>query len=86
MENENSKEDVIHYTHLVDSLLALKVNITSVFSPEHGFRGTANAGEKVKDGIDTKTGLPIMSLYGKNRKPTAKCLTILISWFLIFKM
>ena len=60
------------HTHLVDSLLSLKVNITKVFSPEHGFRGTADAGEKVKDGIDTKTRLPIVSLYGKNKKPSAE--------------
>jgi uncharacterized protein YbbC (DUF1343 family) len=58
------------YTPLVDSLLSLHVNITSVFSPEHGFRGNADAGEIVKDGKDIKTGLPIISLYGKNRKPT----------------
>ncbi|EGV42550.2 DUF1343 domain-containing protein [Bizionia argentinensis JUB59] len=56
-------------THLVDSLVALKVNVKKVFSPEHGFRGTADAGEVVKDGIDTKTGLPIISLYGSNKKP-----------------
>lgn len=58
------------YTHLVDSLLSLDVEIKKVFAPEHGFRGKADAGEKVSDGIDTKTGLPIISLYGKNRKPT----------------
>tara|TARA_R110002012_G_scaffold17930_4_gene66649 strand:+ start:18081 stop:19361 length:1281 start_codon:yes stop_codon:yes gene_type:complete len=57
------------YTHLVDSLLALKVNVKKVYAPEHGFRGTADAGELVKDGIDTKTGLPIISLYGDNKKP-----------------
>ena len=60
------------YTHLVDSLLQLEVNVTKVFSPEHGFRGTADAGEVVKDGIDTKTKLPIVSLYGSNKKPTAE--------------
>ena len=59
------------HTHLVDSLLSLGINIKKVFAPEHGFRGQADAGEKVKDGIDTKTGLPLISLYGKNRKPTA---------------
>ena len=57
------------YTHLVDSLAALDLNIKKVFAPEHGFRGTADAGEVVKDGIDTKTGLPIISLYGDNKKP-----------------
>ena len=59
------------YIHLVDSLISLDINITKVFAPEHGFRGRADAGEKVKDGIDTKTKLPIISLYGKNRKPSS---------------
>ncbi|WP_142783780.1 exo-beta-N-acetylmuramidase NamZ family protein [Changchengzhania lutea] len=58
------------YTHLVDSLMSLNIDIKKVFAPEHGFRGTADAGEDVKDGIDTKTNLPIISLHGKNRKPT----------------
>ncbi|KQC31292.1 exo-beta-N-acetylmuramidase NamZ domain-containing protein [Flagellimonas eckloniae] len=58
------------HTHLVDSLLTLKIDIKKVFAPEHGFRGKADAGELVKDGIDTKTGLPITSLYGKNKKPS----------------
>jgi uncharacterized protein YbbC (DUF1343 family) len=57
------------YTHLVDSLVALNVDVKTVFSPEHGFRGKADAGEIVKDGKDVKTGLPIISLYGKNKKP-----------------
>ncbi|OIQ30741.1 MAG: hypothetical protein BM564_00585 [Bacteroidetes bacterium MedPE-SWsnd-G2] len=56
-------------THLVDSLLQLNVSVTKVFAPEHGFRGNADAGETVKDGIDTKTGLEVISLYGKNKKP-----------------
>ncbi len=59
------------YTHLVDSLRRLGVTITKVFAPEHGFRGSADAGEFVKDGIDTKTGVPIISLYGSNKKPSA---------------
>lgn len=58
------------YTHLVDSLLSLDVAIKKVFAPEHGFRGKADAGELVKDGFDTKTQLPIISLHGKNRKPS----------------
>ncbi len=58
------------YTHLVDSLLTLNVDVKKVFAPEHGFRGKADAGEVVKDGLDTKTGLPIISLYGKNKKPS----------------
>lgn len=59
--------------HLVDYLYQhKKINIQKVFAPEHGFRGKADAGEKVVDGIDNKTGIPIVSLYGKNKKPTAK--------------
>jgi len=59
------------YTHLVDSLLKHQINIKTVFSPEHGFRGKADAGEHIANGIDTKTGLPLISLYGKNKKPSA---------------
>jgi len=59
-------------THLVDTLLSQGVSIKKIFAPEHGFRGVADAGEHVEDGIDTKTKLPIISLYGKHRKPTAK--------------
>ena len=58
------------YTHLVDSLKSLDVDIKKVFAPEHGFRGKADAGELVKDGVDTKTNLPIISLYGNNKKPS----------------
>lgn len=56
-------------THLVDFLLEKKVNIQKIYAPEHGFRGTADAGELIKDGKDTQTGLPIISLYGDNKKP-----------------
>ena len=56
--------------HLLDTLVARGVNIKKIFAPEHGFRGQAAAGEKVDDERDTKTGLPVISLYGKNRKPT----------------
>ena len=55
-------------THIVDSLVSLNVLIKKVFSPEHGFRGTADASELVADGIDKKTGIPIVSLYGNNKK------------------
>ena len=55
--------------HLVDSLISLKINIVKIFAPEHGFRGSADAGEHIKDDKDVKTGLPIVSLYGNNRKP-----------------
>ena len=58
------------YTHLVDSLLSLNIAVKKVFAPEHGFRGTADAGETIKNGIDVSTGIPIVSLYGKNKKPT----------------
>lgn len=60
------------FTHLVDSLLNLETDIKTVFAPEHGFRGKADAGEKVDDSFDKKTGLPIISLYGKHKKPTAE--------------
>ena len=55
--------------HLVDSLLKLKVNIIKVFAPEHGFRGNSDAGEKIVNTVDLKTGLPIISLYGDKKKP-----------------
>jgi uncharacterized protein YbbC (DUF1343 family) len=58
--------------HLVDTLLKLGVDIKKIFAPEHGFRGTVDAGAKVNSEVDTKTGLPLTSLYGKNKKPTAK--------------
>ncbi|WP_338731155.1 exo-beta-N-acetylmuramidase NamZ family protein [Mangrovimonas cancribranchiae] len=58
------------HTHIVDSLYNSNIKIQTVFAPEHGFRGKADAGEVVKDGVDTKTGLPIVSLYGSNKKPT----------------
>lgn len=58
-------------THLLDTLLALGVDVRKVFAPEHGFRGQADAGEAVKNGRDIRSGLPILSLYGKNKKPTA---------------
>ncbi|MFC4722639.1 exo-beta-N-acetylmuramidase NamZ domain-containing protein [Geojedonia litorea] len=65
----NTQDD---YTHLVDSLLRLNINVTKVFAPEHGFRGVADAGEHITDGIDSETGLPIISLYGENSKPSKK--------------
>lgn len=56
-------------THLVDTLLASGIDVKQIFAPEHGFRGEAANGETVKSTVDTKTGLPIISLYGKNKKP-----------------
>jgi len=57
-------------THLVDTLLAAGIAVTQIFAPEHGFRGNVDRGATVKDGTDTQTGLPLTSLYGKNKKPT----------------
>lgn len=57
-------------THIVDALLLDGVEVVKIFAPEHGFRGTADAGEIIKDGKDVKTGLPIISLYGNNKKPS----------------
>jgi uncharacterized protein YbbC (DUF1343 family) len=65
-------ENETNTIHLVDFLLQNKISVKKVFAPEHGFRGTADAGEVVKDGIDTKTRIPIISLYGKNKKPSSK--------------
>lgn len=65
-----NQTSVIGTTHLVDTLLARGVQVVKIFCPEHGFRGTAAAGAKVDNSVDAKTGLPIISLYGKNKKPT----------------
>lgn len=62
---------LVGQTHLVDTLLAQGVLVVKIFAPEHGFRGEADAGEYVANATDTKTGLPLVSLYGKNKKPTA---------------
>jgi uncharacterized protein YbbC (DUF1343 family) len=61
---------IVDDMHLVDFLLSKGMDIHTIFAPEHGFRGTADAGEHVKDGEDKKTGIPIVSLYGNNKKPT----------------
>ncbi|MCO4814903.1 MAG: DUF1343 domain-containing protein [Flavobacteriales bacterium] len=65
-----NQSSMVDDKHLVDTLLSFGVMIKSVFSPEHGFRGKADAGEHVKNNVDTRTGLPIVSLYGSNKKPT----------------
>lgn len=65
-----NQSSVVNHVHLVDTLLAYKVEIIKIFSPEHGFRGEADAGEKVNSEVDLKTGIPIVSLYGKHKKPT----------------
>ena len=61
--------------HLIDSLLAQGIEVQKIFAPEHGFRGKADAGAHIKNSRDPKTGLPIISLYGKHKKPTQKDLT-----------
>jgi len=61
---------VINNIHLVDFLLNEGIDIQKIFAPEHGFRGEAEAGATIKSSLDTKTGVPIVSLYGKNKKPT----------------
>ena len=58
--------------HLVDTLRAYKINIKKIFAPEHGFRGSADAGEHVRDSIDAKTKIKIISLYGDKKKPSAE--------------
>ena len=70
VDNSTMGSEMTQY-HLVDYLNAnYNIKIKKVFSPEHGFRGKADAGEKIPDGKDVKTGLPIVSLHGKNKKPT----------------
>ncbi len=58
------------HTHLVDTLLAKGVQVTKLFTPEHGLRGTADAGTTIHSGKDSATGLPVISLYGQKKKPT----------------
>jgi len=62
----------VHGEHLVDKLLREKVHVQKIFAPEHGFRGNADAGQSIKNALDAETGLPIVSLYGKHKKPTKK--------------
>ena len=64
-----NQSSLVHGQHLVDVLLENHINIKRIYSPEHGFRGTADAGAKIDDQKDSLTGLSIVSLYGKNRKP-----------------
>ena len=65
-------EEITYGEHILDALLERDVDVTAVFSPEHGFRGTADAGAGVEDGIDEKTGVPILSLYsGGGHSPSA---------------
>lgn len=70
-----NQTSTIGQIHLLDSLLKLQINVKLVFAPEHGFRGKADAGATVNDSLDVKTGIPIVSLYGKKKKPTKEDLT-----------
>ena len=69
-----NQTSLIGNTHLVDTLLSRGVHLSRIFTPEHGFRGTADAGAKVNSGKDEKTGIEIASLYGKTKKPTPEML------------
>ena len=74
LQNQNiavvaNQSSLVGNTHLVDTLLSHGINILSIFCPEHGFRGVADAGEKINDSIDLKTSIPIISLYGSHKKP-----------------
>ena len=69
-----NQTSIVGKTHLVDTLLSLGIDVSKIYTPEHGFRGTADAGAKVNSGKDEKTGIPIISLYGKNKKPTPEML------------
>ena len=67
-----NQSSLINGEHLVDRLLQEQINVVKIFAPEHGFRGTADAGQHVKSNLDAQTGLPIISLYGKHKKPTKR--------------
>jgi len=66
---KNSTIETESFTHLADTLRSLGISLKKVFAPEHGFRGTADAGAHISNGIDQKTGLEVISLYGANKKP-----------------
>jgi len=69
-----NQSSLVGKTHLVDTLKSLGINVTKVFALEHGFRGNVQAGEHIKNGKDSKTGIPIVSLYGNSKKPKAETL------------
>lgn len=72
-----NQTSMIGKTHLVDSLVKRGVEVKVIFGPEHGFRGKADAGEHVKNGVDLKTGINVISLYGNHKKPTPQDLKAL---------
>jgi len=65
-----NQTSMVGNTHLVDTLLSSGVKVVKIFCPEHGFRGNAEAGAHIASSVDAKTGVPIVSLYGKNKKPS----------------
>lgn len=67
-----NQTSMVKSMHLVDTLLRSGIRIIKIFGPEHGFRGTADAGEHVSNGTDKKTGLPVISLYGEHKKPSTE--------------
>ncbi|MDE3184444.1 MAG: DUF1343 domain-containing protein, partial [Bacteroidota bacterium] len=67
-----NQTSMVGNTHLVDTLMKRGIKIVRIFGPEHGFRGNADAGEKVGNSIDKETGIEVVSLYGKHSKPTAE--------------
>ena len=70
-----NQSSIIGNKSSVDSLVSLGINIVKVFGPEHGFRGNASNGAVVNNEVDVKTGIPIISLYGRNEKPTKEQLS-----------
>ena len=67
-----NQTSIVKNTHLVDTLIKCGINVVKIFGPEHGFRGTADAGEHVDNAADKKTGISVISLYGDHKKPTAQ--------------
>lgn len=67
-----NQTSIVNGKHLLDTLVSLGIDIKKVFCPEHGFRGTGSAGEKIADDVDIKTGIQVKSLYGNNKKPGKK--------------
>ena len=65
-----NQTSLVKNTHLVDTLVKSGIKVVKIFGPEHGFRGDADAGEHVTDGVDKRTGIPVISLYGDHKKPT----------------
>lgn len=64
-----NQTSIVGKSHIVDTLISLGINVKKIFGPEHGFRGTGDAGEIINDNFDRKTGLPVISLHGKHKKP-----------------